>query len=257
MLLLSTSSLWWYWIHKIFTFVKKANYDWIDLVIDKTNYDSLDENYLKWLSDEFKLSILSITMIEKGLDRQKIDQVVKIAQTLKSQVINFCPPHFSDKNIDWYFKYLNKIKKETRISISIQNVEQKFMYFIIPEYKNTNLLELKKITWDVTLNITNINRTTWIDLSKAQDMLWNSICNIFISDKTNLKNWLLPWNAWWGLSYLPLESFLMKMKWIWYNWFFTLKIKPKELWVWDNEKVLYNLEQFKKYYQKYFLNFKS
>jgi hypothetical protein len=59
-----------------------------------------------------------------------------------------------------------------------------------------------------------------------------------------------------GISHLPIESFFMNLKISWYNWFITLKVKPAELWVWNNQKVLQNLEFAKKYYEKHFLNFK-
>jgi len=256
MLLLSTSSLKWYWIHKIFILAKKSNYNWLDLVIDKTNYDSLDEIYLKWLSDAFNIPILSITAPDRWLDKTKIDKIIKIAETLKSQVINFSPPHLWDKNSDWYLKYLPKMKKEHKISIAIQNVEQKFMLFIIPEYKNNNLQDIKKITWDTTLNIESIDKSSWTDLMKMQASLWNSIVNVFVSDRELIKWWLLPWNAWGWVSYLPIESFFMKLKISWYNWFFTLKVKPSELWAWNDEKVIFNLNQFQGYYEKHFLNYK-
>ena len=41
MLLLSTISFNWYWLHRIFEFAKKAKYDWIELVLTKNNYDAL------------------------------------------------------------------------------------------------------------------------------------------------------------------------------------------------------------------------
>lgn len=256
MLLLSTSSLKWYWIHKIFTIVKKSKYDWIDLVIDDKNYDTLDEVYLKSLSDAFEVPILSITAPDRWLTRAKVDKIAKIAETLKVQVINFFPPHISDKWMDFLPKMLNKIKKELRISVTLQNVEQKFMLFVIPEYKNSNLLDLKKMTWDTALNISNLDRSS-TDLLKAQATLWNTLKNIFLSDKTWVKEWLLPWDAWWGVSHLPIESFLMKLKSSWYNWFFSLKVRPSELWVWEEEKVLYNLEMVKKYYNKHFSDYKA
>jgi len=256
MLLLSTSSLKWYWIHKIFILVKKAKYDWIDLVIDEKNFDTLDKEYLKSLSDEFKLPILSITAPDKWLSRQKIDKLVEMAKLFSSQVINFYPPHISDKNADEFIKYLPKIKKDLRISITVQNVEQKFKLFVIPEYKNNNLIELKKITQDTALNIENIDKSSGIDLLKAQNILWNTIVNIYLSDRDGVRQWLLPWNAGWWLSYLPIESFLMKLKSFGYNSFFSLRVKPTELWAWYDEKVLENLEQFKNYYKKNFLDYK-
>jgi hypothetical protein len=71
---------------------------------------------------------------------------MKIASNLDVQVVNFSPPHFTEKNMEWYLSYLDKIKKDNRISIAVQNIEQKFIYFVIPEYKNSNLLDIKKIT---------------------------------------------------------------------------------------------------------------
>jgi len=65
MLLLSTSSLRGHGIHKIFTIVKKAEYDGIDLMIDDNQFDTLDEKYLKALSDAFKIPVVSITAPEK------------------------------------------------------------------------------------------------------------------------------------------------------------------------------------------------
>jgi hypothetical protein len=75
-----------------------------------------------------------------------MDKIVKIAQVLNSQILNFYPPHISDKNMDFFTKYLQKVKRELRIKVTLQNVEQKFMLFIIPEYRNSNLLDIKKIT---------------------------------------------------------------------------------------------------------------
>lgn len=256
MLLLSTSSLKWYGIHKIFTLVKKAKYEGIDLVIDDKNYDTLDEVYLKWLSDAFEIPILSITAPDRGLTKDKIDKIVKIAQLLNTQVINFYPPHISDKNFEFFSKYLVKIKKELRIKITLQNVEQKFMLFVIPEYKNSNLLDIKKITWDTALNLSNIDKASGIDLAKAQSTLWNTLCNIYLNDKSWVKDWLLPGTSWGWVSYLPIESFLMKLKTSWYNWFFSLRVKPSEIWVGSDEKILYNLDYAKTYYKKHFVDYK-
>ena len=45
------------------------------------------------------------------------------------------------------------------------------MLFVIPEYKNSNLVELKKITGDTALNIANLDKASGIDILKAQNML--------------------------------------------------------------------------------------
>ncbi|MBT3726705.1 hypothetical protein HOG21_03230 [bacterium] len=110
------------------------------------NYDCWDEDYLKELSDSFDLPVLSISAPARGLNEKKVDKIVKIAGKLKSQLITFSPPHISDKNTTWFTKYLLKVKRDTHISIAVQNIEPKFLFFIIPEYKNSTLYEIKKVT---------------------------------------------------------------------------------------------------------------
>lgn len=257
MLLLSTSSLKWYWLHKIFSIAKKSNYDWLDLVIDTANFDTLDKDYIKKLSLDFWVPVLSITAPERWITKSLVDQISEIATTLNTQVINFYPPNIFDKNSDWYTDYLKRVKKEKRISVAIQNVEQKFKLFLIPEFKNSNIVDLKNITWDTAINIQNLDKQAGLDLPTIQVQLWNTVRNIFFSDKSWNKIGLLPGQAWGWMSFLPLESFLMKQKALWYDWFFTLKVKPKNIWAWNEETVLFNLDQAKKYYERHFVNYKK
>ena len=256
MILLSTSSLSWYWLHRIFKFAHKAWFDGIDLSLDKSNFDCWDEEYIKELSDSFDLPVLSITAPSRWLNEERVDKIIKIATKLSSQLVTFSPPHFSDKNITWFTKYLSKVKRDTHISIAVQNVEPKFLFFIIPEYRNSTLNEIKRVTWDTSLDLSYVDLSSWMDILKAQKMLWSSMKNIFLSDKHWQKSWLLPWMAWGWISYLPLESFFMKLKTSWYNGFVSLNVNPKELWVWTEEKVLQNLDYAISYYKKHFLNYK-
>ncbi len=256
MILLSTSSLQGYWLHRIFDFANKWWYDGLDLALNKSNHDLWDEDYIKFLSDSFNIPVLSITAPARWMSEKKVDKLVSMAWKLGTQIISFSPPHISDKNMTWFTKYLLKVKRDTHLSISIQNIAPKFMFFIIPEYKNTTLFEIKKVTWDTTLDLSSIDSTSGFDILKAQKLLWSSVKNIFFSDKRGSNNGILPWWAWGGISYLPLESFFMKLKTSWYNWFITLKVKPSELWAWNEERVIQNLEYVKNYYKKHFLNFK-
>jgi hypothetical protein len=52
MILLSTSSLNGYGIHRIFLIAKKAAFDGIDLVLTKENFDLWDPEYIYSLSKE-------------------------------------------------------------------------------------------------------------------------------------------------------------------------------------------------------------
>jgi len=47
----------------------------------------------------------------------------------------------------------------------------------------------------------------------------------------------------------------MKLKTNEYQNFITLKVKPTELGAGDDEKILFHLEQFKKYFDKHFTDF--
>lgn len=89
---------------------------------------------------------MSLTAPAKGLNKKKVDRIVSIATELGVQVITFSPPHITDKDTSWFSGYLPKIKRDTRLSIAIQNVAPKFMFFVIPEYKNSTFTQIKKIT---------------------------------------------------------------------------------------------------------------
>jgi len=252
MLLLSTASFAWYGLHRIFAFAKEAQYDWIELVLSKKDFDYWDEDYVLKLSKSFNVPVLSIKAPRKWMNEKVVDRIVSLWLKLGVQNITFTPPAYRDSNVNWYLRYLSKVKRETYLSISIENVEPKFILFVIPEYKDASLTQIKRVTGDSALDLSSIDQSSGFDILKAQKLLWSSIKNIYFSDKYGPKKWILPGQAWWGTSHLPLESFLMKLKAVSYAWFITLEISPRELWVWTNEKIINNLSFFKKYYTKHF-----
>ena len=251
MLLLSTTSFAWYGLHKIFSFAKQANYDGIELVLNKNQYDFWDVDYVSSLIKEFNVPVLSIKAPKRGMNEKTVDKIVSFANKIWAQNVTFTPPYFRDKNLSWYLQYLKEVKSNNHIAISIENVEPKFFLLVIPEYKDSGLKQIKKITWDTALNLSWIDKSSWADILKAQRILWASIKNIYFSDTDWVKKWLLPGNAWGWTSYLPLESFVMKLKAVSYNWLITLEVTPKELWVWNEQKIFQNLQFFKEYFEKY------
>lgn len=252
MILLSTSSLSWYWIHRILLLSKKAWFDWIDLCLNYFDYDLWDWDYIKSLCELTWIKVLSITAPSKWLNEEIIDDIVSLSKKLGAQIINFSPPYFKDINASWFAKHLIKVKSETKISISIKNVEPEFLLLVIPKYKNSSLLDIKKITWDTSLDLSIVDNWVWLDIIHSHKLLWTSLKNIYLSDK----DWALPWYAWWWISNFPLESFLMKLKTTAYNWFISLKVNPDDLWVWNEELLLQNLSNIIEYYKKYYLNYK-
>jgi hypothetical protein len=105
------------------------------------------------------------------MNKKKVDKIMVIALKLGVQVVNFSPPRINEKNTLRFSKYLLKIKRDTNISIAIQNVEPKFLFFIISQYKKSTLNELKRVTGDCALDLSGIDRASGMDILKAQKLL--------------------------------------------------------------------------------------
>lgn len=255
MLLLSTSSLTGYGLHRIFAFAKQAWYTGLDIALWTLNYDLWDEDYIYGLTQEFKLPVLSLTAPGKGMSKEKVEKMIVMAKKLSVQTVTFSPPHITDKDTKWFGPQLMRIKKDTHLSICVQNVEPKFLFFVIPEYRNATFTQIKGVTGDTTLDILGVDSSSSMDILKAQKILGSSIKNIFFSDKHGLKRGILPGWAGGGISYLPLESFLMKLKSVGYGGYITLKVNPKEMGVGNADRVTQNLAYMKSYYEKHFEKF--
>ena len=74
----------------------------------------------------------------------------------------------------------------------MQNVEPKFLFFVIPEYRNATFTQIKSVTGDTTLDILGVDSSSSMDILKAQGMLGKSIKNILFSDKHGMKRGILP-----------------------------------------------------------------
>lgn len=257
MLLLSTWSLTWYGLHRVFQFAKESWYHGLDISLWMLNYDLWDEVYILNLSKEFSFPVCSITAPGKDMSQKKLEKIMLIAETLGTKVVTFSPPHLTDTDTKWFANSLPLLKKNKEISICVQNVESKFLFFVIPEYRNATLEKIKAVTGNTTLDLVAIDMSSTMDIMRAQSQLWASIRNIYFADKNASQRGIIPGCAGGWLSHLPLESFLMKLKSIEYSWYITLKVSPKELWVWDQDLVLKNLVYVKQYIVKHFDNFKN
>lgn len=249
MLLLSTTSLRGYGLHKIFSLTKDALYDGINLDLNSLDYDTENTEYIEKLVQEFGIPVTSITAYERRMTPRIVDQIISMARTLGTKVVNFYPPHRLDRDGEWFTQYLPKIKeREKDIAITVINVEPKTFLFLIPEYKDATLPLIKKVTGQTSLHVSNVDPESGTDLIKTFSLLGNSIQNVYLSDKTGNKEELLP-----GKGDMPLESLLIKLRDGGYKNYFTLKVAPKELGAGDDQSVLKNLEETKKYFRKHFL----
>ncbi len=253
MLLLSTSTLTWYGLHRIFDFASKAGYDGIDLSLWIMNFDLWDADYVTSLIQIYQLPVYSITAPVKDMSSSKFHEILELGARLSVSSISFAPPHIMDKDTKW-FHSLSESQKSTDISLCVHNVESTFLFFVIPEYRNATFEKIKSITWNASLDIWAVENSSQMDILRAQAVLGSSLKNIYFADKNAAIKWMLPWSSTGGLSHLPLESFLMKLGASGYQWNVSLKVGPKEVWVWDAQRVYERLTELKKYYLKYFTN---
>lgn len=171
MLLLSTSSLTGYGLHRVFSFAKQAGYTGIDLSLNFLNFDLWDEDYIYSLTQEFNLPVISITAPNKGMSSENLEKIIRIAEKLSCQIITVSPPHIMDKDTKWFGQHLMKLKQNLRISICVQNVEPKVIFFIISEYRNATLGQIREVTGDTTLDLIAIDGASNMDIMKAQELL--------------------------------------------------------------------------------------
>lgn len=248
MILLSTSTLKWYSLHKIFKLSKETFCDWINLDLNKQEFDTLNSEYLREISILTWVRIFSLTAFDRKMSNKDIDNIIEMAKFLDVKAINFYPPHRTDGNWKWFTDYLPEAKKNNpKFQFNIISVEPKTFLFFIPEYKDATLNTIKKITWETILNVSSIDLASGFDLLKTFSVLWNSINNIFISDKFGTKSEMCLWD--WEM---PLESLLIKLKQWWYKWDFTIKIAPKEIWAWDDNLVIQKIKDSIEFINKYF-----
>lgn len=249
MLLLSTSSLTWYGLHKTFILAKQAEYDGIDLSVDFDMYDSTNVDYIDSLIRLVDIPVISISAPERKLTKKQFDQILALADALWVSVVNVHPPHRLEKERDWFWEYLHTIStKYSGIVINVINAPPKTWLFLISEYGDARPETIKKITEHTALSIQNVDPTSGVDLMKTSILLWSTLWFIYLSDKENDEDGVFP-----GNGTMPLESLLIKLKEINYSGYFSLSVKPSELKAWEEDSVVIaQLKKCRVFLEKYF-----
>jgi hypothetical protein len=80
------------------------------------------------------------------MSKKKLEKIMIMAKKLSVQLVTVSPPHITDKDTKWFGGSLTHIKRDTHISICVQNVEPKFLFFVIPEYRNATFSQIKTVT---------------------------------------------------------------------------------------------------------------
>ncbi len=248
MLLVSTSSLSGYGLHKIFSLVKQSSYDGIDLVVDPENYDTFDAKYIRLLSEYSGVKVWSISAPERKMNKKQVDTILRLAEDLGVTLVNFHPPHRIDRDKEWFGEYLELMtKNHPEITISIVNAPPKTWLFIISEYGDARPETIKKITGNTTLSINNVEPESWVDLLKTFSILGNTIKHIYLTDKTEEHSRMFL-----GSGSMPLESLLIKLSELGYRGSFSLEVTPHELHAGNDDEVLRRLSEAKHFWEKYY-----
>ncbi len=249
MLALSTDSLKGYGLNRIFKFVKDAKYDGIDLSMDPKNFDTQNTDYIKQLSDEYGLPVLSI-QTPPNANAHKIQEAVKMAKVLGTRVIVIQPPHLFDfKQIQWLKNEIPKIRQKENISIALENAPSQTFLGIIPEHAMGNVNEMKKFK-HACIDTTRVAQKH-DDLIRVYKALKKFLVHVHLSNLKTGKQYYLP-----NEGILPIESFLTKLKQDNFAGNIAYKINPKFLSAGDDEKVIKTLADMKNFYDTYYTNVK-
>ena len=248
MLFLSTASLAWYGLHKIFLLAKEAQYDWLDLSVDFDQFDTFDVEYIKLLIEQNWIHIYSLTAPEKKLTKRRFAQLLELAGNLDVSVVNVHPPHRFEKEKDWFGEYLKiMIQKYPNIVINVINAPPKTWLFIISEYGDARPETIKKITDHTALSIWNVDPASGVDLMKTFVLLGSTMWLVYLSDKTEELDGMFP-----GEWSMPLESLLIKLTDVEYAGNFTLDVYPKYLEAGNDKRVVERLIEARKFLEKYY-----
>jgi sugar phosphate isomerase/epimerase len=247
MLTISTDSFRGYGLNRIFQMVKQAGYDGIDLSIDPKNFDTQNTEYVKSLVEETGLPVLAI-QTPTNANAKKIQKAVQMARELGTKVIVIQPPRIFDfKYIQWLKNETPKIRQKENISIALENAPSKNFLGIIPEHAMGGLLDLKKFK-HACLDTSRVAQKKE-DLMRVYSALKKYLVHVHLSNVKGGNQYYLPQKG-----IIPIESFLTKLKQDGFRGAISIKVNGKYMNTGDDEKVMEELKEMKKYYDKYFGN---
>lgn len=245
MIALHTSSLHKYGLGRIFDFAKEAGYDGIEVAVDKNNYDTQNAEYIKKLSQQYKLPIVALHTPANG-NEKSVEHVIEMAVYLKCPVVVITPPKIMDfKFTHWLKKEVPRLRKKKHIQIALANAGGKTFLGFLPERALNNITDLKKFGM-IALD-TTATHSKKSDLIRFYEHVKKLVVHIHLSNVRKHKEYSLP-----NEGILPLESFLKKLKDNKFDGAISVRVKPTELSAGDDEKVVKTLKKVKDFIEDYF-----
>lgn len=248
MIALHTNSLHKYGLNRIFEFAKAADYDGIEIAVDKNNYDTQNAEYIKRLSEEYKLPILALHSPINGTEKS-VQHVIDMAIYLKCPVVVITPPKLTDfKFTNWLKKKVPHLRKKKKIHIALVNAPGKTILGFLPARAMNSLSDMKKFGM-AALDCSSTASKKWGNLMSVYDHLHKLIVHVHISNVNKHKEYSLP-----NEGILPLESFLRKLAAKNYKGALSVRVRPSELNAGDDEKVVATLKKVKSFVDEFFKN---
>jgi sugar phosphate isomerase/epimerase len=245
MIALHTASLHRYGLNRVFEFVKAAGYDGIEIAVDKNNFDTQNAEYLKALSEEFKLPIVALHAPING-SVKSVEHVISMAAYLGCPVVVVTPPRIMDFTLTrWLKKEAPIVRKKKGISIALTNTGGETFLGFLPGRALNNLADLKMFGM-VTLD-TSATAAKKVDLIRFYEHLKKLVVHVHLSNVRHHKDYSLP-----NEGVLPLESLLKKMRGNGYQGAFSIRVRPTDLMEGEDEKVVKCLKKAKEFVESYF-----
>lgn len=249
MLSICTDSFKGYGLNRIFSFIKEAGYDGVDLTLDSKSFDTQDVDYIKSLIDQYQIPVIAISTPITGSPK-KIQNAVEIAKGLNTKIIVIQPPKIFDfQYASWLKNEIPKIRQKENISIALENAPSETFLGIIPEHSMNNVIDLKKFK-HVCIDTTRI-ASKKEDLIRIYKTLQPFLVHVHLSNVKNGEPYSLPMDG-----ILPIESFLTKLKQENFPGSISIKVNPKYLNLGNESEMMKTLKKIKEFYTTYFLDVK-
>ncbi|MBD3331104.1 hypothetical protein GF354_06315 [Candidatus Peregrinibacteria bacterium] len=245
MIVLCTDSLRGYGLNRIFELAKKAEYDAIDLAVNFGQFDTYNTEYLKKLIKDSDMPVHAVSAPNQ-IASKRIKEVILMAKDIGAKVVVLQPPKILElKHANWLKKEIPKLREKEHLSIALENAPAGSFLGILPGHAMSNIQDLKKFK-HVSIDTARIGEKKQ-DLIRTYANLRKYLVHVHISNIYRGKKYAPPQDG-----ILPLESFLTKLKQDGFPGALSIKVMPKYLHAGDDEKVIDDLKDIKKYYKKYY-----
>ncbi len=245
MIALHTSSLHRYGLNRIFEFAKAAEYDGIEIAVDKNVFDTQNAEYIKKLSEEFSMPVLALHVPTNG-SQKSVEHVISMASYLNCPVVVITPPKITDFSFTrWLKKEAPLLRKKKNIKIALVNTGGETFLGFLPSRAMNNITDLKNFGMVAIDTAATAAKKT--DLLRFYEHLKKMVVHVHLSNVRHHRDYSLP-----NEGILPLESFLKKLKSNGYEGTISIMVRPTELMEGDDDKVIKNLIKAKEFVESYF-----